>query len=128
MVEGEDAFKVTYISPAARVMRAEELSGIQRTLSFVVEVANVRPEVLDNIDLDEVVRMFADLTGAPAAIIVSAEGVAKVRSDRAKAQAQQAQLLAAESQAKIAKDMGAAAQSSAKAGIPPQMAMQGMAA
>lgn len=128
MVEGEDAFKVTYISPAARVMRAEELSGIQRTLSFVVEVANVRPEVLDNIDLDEVVRMFADLTGAPAAIIVSAEGVAKVRADRAKAQAQQAQLLAAESQAKIAKDMGSAAQSSAKAGIPPQMAMQGMAA
>lgn len=108
MVNGEDSFKVTFISPASRIMRSEELIGIQRTVQFATEIAPVAPDVMDVIDMDVVMRSVQDLTGAPARILKSPQVVAELRQARAQAQQQAAEAQQAASIADAARSAGQA--------------------
>lgn len=114
-----DAYKINFISPAARIMRAEELAGILKVMQFVSEMAPVIPEVVDSVDIDEVVRLVVELTGAPASILKSADAIEEGRQARQQMQMQMQQAELQEQAAKTAKHFGQAAQASAKAGIYP---------
>lgn len=119
MIGDHEAYKISFISPAARIMRAEELTGIQRTIEFVAAVAPLQPEILDNIDFDAMVRAVQDLTGAPSYIIKAIDEVAEMREKRAQQQAEMAQMQAQQIGAEIAKTTSQAAQAAAKAGLTP---------
>ena len=119
MMNDIDAYKVTFISPAARIMRAEELTGIQRTIEFLAAVAPLNSEILDNIDFDEVIKSVQDLTGAPSSILRAVDEVAEMRDKRAQQQAEMAQMQAQQIGAEIAKTTSQAAQAASKAGLTP---------
>jgi hypothetical protein len=109
MVDGNEVYKVNFISPAARVMRAEELAGILRTVEFATNTAAIGvPDILDNINFDVVVRKVADLSGASSEIMRSQEEVEAIRN--ARAEAQQATIEAQQEmmQSQMAKDQASA--------------------
>lgn len=83
--------KVEYISILAQAQKAVATGGIERLFAFVGNLAAVKPEVLDKIDMDEGIDLYSDMLGSPAGVIVSDDKVANVRKGRAEAQAKQAQ-------------------------------------
>jgi hypothetical protein len=110
MLDGKDVYKVTFISPAARIMQTEELMGIERTVNFAVTVAGVQPEVLDNLDTDEIMRSVQTLTGAPSRIIRDLDTVRKIRQARAEAQARAEELAAQREESEAMRNVAQAGQ------------------
>lgn len=127
MKHGKEAYKVVFISPAARIMRREELKGISEMLGAAERVGPLAPDFLDNYDMDNIARNLQDLHGAPANCIRSMEKVKEIRDARAQAQQQQNQIAMAQAQAEIAKTTSQAAQHATKAGLDPNMLAQGAA-
>lgn len=92
MMAGKNFYKIQYISPAQRIMQAEEAQGILTTFSFAADTVGVAPEAIDNIDVDGAVRRLAELTGIPTDIIRASDKVDELRTLRAEQQAQLAEI------------------------------------
>lgn len=80
--------RVEFTSVLAQAQRMANTSPIDQTVAFVANVAPVRPEVTDIIDVEYTVRAYADALGAPAAMLRSEQDVQQIRQARAEAQAQ----------------------------------------
>lgn len=127
MTGNRDAYKIVYTTPAARIMRADELKGILQTIQAIfVEMAPIAQEAIDVIDIDEVVRQVVELTGAPSCILRSVEDIQARRDARAAAQQAQATMLAQSETSKTAKASAQAAEHATKAGIDPLQFVQGL--
>lgn len=88
-IQGE-SMKVEYISVISQAQKAVATVGIERTISFVGNLAAVNPDVLDKVDFDQAVDEYAMMTGVPPTIIRSDEDVGAIRQQKAEAaQAQQ---------------------------------------
>jgi len=86
---------VELISILAQAQKAADLGSVERLWAFAGNIAASRPEVLDKLDPDETMDVYAEKVGAPSAIVVSDDQVAKVRQARAqKEQAAQAAAMA----------------------------------
>jgi len=83
--------KIEYISILAQAQKAVATGAIERTFSFVGNLAAVNPAVLDKLDMDEGIDQYADMVGAPAGVVVSDDKVSEIRKQRADAQAKQQQ-------------------------------------
>lgn len=94
MAKGKVQLRVVFEGPLARAQKAADVSAIQSLGGFIAPIAQLKPDVLDVIDFDEGIREFAADKGVPARIIRDAQGVAKIRADRAQQQAQQQQAAA----------------------------------
>lgn len=105
MMNGEDIYEITYLSPAKRTMQSEELRGIIETANFAVGVAPANAEVLDNIDFDKLISRVAKLSGAPIELIKDSVTVQKIREARANQQAQLMQLEQARQQSEIGRNV-----------------------
>ena len=81
-------FTVTLTSPLAVAQRAARNKGVDNLLSFVGQVAQFDPTVLDNINIDAAVRERADIEGVDIGILRSNKELEEIR--KAKAEAQQA--------------------------------------
>ena len=92
--------KVEYVSILAQAQRMVGITAIEQVAGFVGNLAGVKPEVLDKFDADEAVDRYGEMLGVPPGVVVPDEIVAKVREQRAKAQAEQAK--AQEAQAMMA--------------------------
>jgi hypothetical protein len=87
--------RVEYISMLAQAQRSVAVSGIERLVGFVGQMAQTKPDALDKIDFDQAIDEYGEALGTSARIIVSDDKVAELRAARAKqqqAQAQQAQM------------------------------------
>jgi hypothetical protein len=87
---------VELISILAQAQKAADLGSVERLWAFAGNIAAARPEVLDKLNADESIDVYADKLGAPAAITVADDVVARLRAERAR-QAQAAQALQAAS-------------------------------
>jgi hypothetical protein len=125
MLGNQHSYKVTFISPAIRIMRAEELSGIMNILTVVEKIAPVNPEILDAINFDALIYKMQELTGAPSEILNSLERIQAIRTNRNQMQQQQMQAQQTEQMALTAKHAGQAAQATTKSGLPPLTLLQG---
>jgi hypothetical protein len=86
--------KVEFISVLAQAQRAVAAQGVDRLLGTVGNLAQLKPEVLDKIDFDQVVDDYGDMYGVNPKIVVPDNVVAQIRAQRAQA-AQAAQTAAA---------------------------------
>lgn len=109
MTSGQEVFKIEFISPATRIMQAEELQGIEHLVTVTTNVAPIHPEVLDIVDWDWTLRRVQELDGAPRETILSLEKLKKLREDRAKMQAEMAQMEAARQNSETVRNVGQAA-------------------
>jgi hypothetical protein len=84
-------YKVKYISPMARAQKMEDITSIERLMQNVGAIAQFKPEVLDLIDADEMVRIVQEGLGAPSEILKRKAIVDQEREQRAEQQAEQQQ-------------------------------------
>lgn len=103
-------FTVHYISPLARSQKLEDVTAIQNTLAFLMQFVEVKPEILDNYDLDEMARVLAEGQGVPQKCIRQLDQLKALRDARAQQQQQQQQ------QAMQQQTQQSAADAAAKAG------------
>lgn len=103
-LQGVD-LNVEFVSTLAQAQRAIGVGSVDRLLGTVGSIAQMKPEVLDKINADEVVDSYADMLGVDPKLIVGDEQVALVRQQRAQQQAQmqnmQATMAATEAAAKM---------------------------
>lgn len=81
---------VEFVSMLAQAQRAVATGSIDRLLGTVGGLAQLKPDVLDKINGDEIVDAYADMLGIDPDLIASDEQVMQTRAEKAKAmQAQQ---------------------------------------
>lgn len=102
---GLDVYELDYTSPAKRTMQSEELQGTIEMANFAVGVAPAIPEILDNINADEMIRRIAKLSGADEDMLKDMETVQALRKARAEQQAQLMQLEQARQQSEIGRNV-----------------------
>jgi hypothetical protein len=103
-LEGQD-LKVEFVSMLAQAQRAVGLGGIDRLLGTVGGIAQLKPEVLDKLDTDQMVDAYSEMLGVDPDLIVADENVAMIRQERAQQMAAQQQAAAAPAMADTAKTM-----------------------
>jgi hypothetical protein len=103
--------KVEYISTMAQAQKLIGISGIERFVGFVSQVAGADPTVLDKINRDQLIDTYADITSVPPNLVLTDDQVAELRAQRAQAQAAQQQQMQQmemlKSAASSAKDLAA---------------------
>lgn len=87
--------KVEYISIMAQAQKLIGISGVERFVGFVGQVAQADPTVLDKVNRDQLIDVYADITSIPPDLVLTDEEVAEMRAARAKQQqaAQQMQMM-----------------------------------
>lgn len=85
--------KIDFISILAQMQRMVGVGQIERTVSFIGNLAASFPEAADRLEIDEAVEEYADRVGAPPKILRSLKDAQEIRDQRA--QQQQAEKLAA---------------------------------
>jgi hypothetical protein len=114
-------FEITFEAPLNKIMRSNEAIAILNTLQTAAGMAQFDPSILQMFDIEEAMRILADIRGVPAKIMHSKEEVAAMKQQQAQ-QAQMQQLLqAAPVVASSAKDMAQAQQYASSASPAPNM-------
>lgn len=110
---GLKGYRINFLSPAARLMKLEEAQGLDELYAYMMQLAQLNPEVIDNFDFDAAIRLRQRLSGASQKILKSPARVEQERQQRQAAQAemQNAQMEQAGAQtfkdvAKGVKDIG----------------------
>jgi hypothetical protein len=103
---------VEYLGPLARSQRMEEAVSIERLYQLAMNIAQVDPAIMDNINHDEAIRLRGNLLGVPKTVLRGKDEVEEMRNARAEqqqmaamAQEQQAQAQAMKTQAEASKTM-----------------------
>ena len=86
----------------------EEAVAIERLYSLAMNVVQIDPSIMDNIDHDEAIRMRAKLLGVPKTVLRGSEEVDEMREQRAEQQAMMQQQQLAQQQAETALSQGKA--------------------
>lgn len=94
---GGQTIQVEYVSPLARAQRASEGQALLRVFESIAPLAAMRPDVLDNFDIDQASRLLAQTLGAPGTLLRDPRKVIALRQAQADAarQAQEADEAAA---------------------------------
>ena len=82
---------VEYVGPLARSQRMEESVAIERLYGLAMNVVQVDPTIMDNINHDEAIRLRATLLGVPKSILRGKDEVEELREQRAEQQQAMAQ-------------------------------------
>jgi predicted O-methyltransferase YrrM len=106
---------VEFVSMLAEAQRAIGVNSVDRFVGSLGMVAQMKPEVKDKFDADAWADDYSDRLGVDPKLIVASDQVAIIRQARAKAQAAQQKIAAAQ-------QVGDAARSFAQAGAQQQQA------
>jgi hypothetical protein len=90
-LEGKE-IKFNFLSRASLALKEIEAMGILDVIEKSMAVAEVNPDILDNINFDEVIRILAEVNNVPNSVLRSKAEVEEMREARAQAQAKQQQI------------------------------------
>ena len=80
--------KIEYVSPIAKAQKSNQMFTITRLFESMAPLLQVKPELLDNMNVDETFRYFHHLLDAPPQILNEQEQVDQERQARQEAQQQ----------------------------------------
>lgn len=116
MAEGRDYYEIQFVSPAARMMRAEELRGVTDSVRFAAELQPLDGGArLRRYDADKIGRLSDELHGVPESVLKSEDEYREGEAAYAEQQNMMMQQMAVKAQAEIGKMNAAANQSNAQA-------------
>lgn len=97
LAEAQGEYRIEYDSPLTRAQRAEEASGLMRTVESALSVVSVTqdPAPLDFFDWDMVIPELASINGVPVKWMKSIKEVQAIRAGRMQQQQQQQMVEAA---------------------------------
>ena len=81
-------YQIEYISPLARAQKLDQMKSINSFIALTGQLAVAKPDVLDNINEDEIVTDIQELYGVNPKYVRDKEEVKQIRQARAEAQAQ----------------------------------------
>lgn len=110
---------VEFISILAQAQKAISTNSVDRMFSVLGNLAGMRPDIVDNVDLDFWPQWYADALGVDPRFIVSGKKVAVIREQRARADQQAAAMEQLQGATQAAKNMGMSMQ-----GQSPEQIMQ----
>lgn len=93
LVEAQGEYRIEYDSPLSRAQRAEEASGILRSVETALQIVNVTqsPEPLDHFNWDVIIPEISSIQGVPASWMRDPQVIQQMRESRAEqAQVEQA--------------------------------------
>lgn len=105
--QGQD-IRIEFISILAQAQKLVGTSAVERLAGFAGTLAQVRPDVLDNLDVDVMFETYADMLGVKPSMIRSEDQVAQVRAEKQKQQQAEQQGAAMVQGAKGLKDAASA--------------------
>ena len=97
---------IEYVSMLSQAQKAVATNSIDRFVSNLGQIAQIRPDVLDKFDSDHWADLYSDKLGIDPELIISNEKVALVRQQHAEAQQQAQQQATLMNAAQTAKDLG----------------------
>jgi hypothetical protein len=106
-LQGQD-IRIEYTSVLAQAQKQAGLAAVNTLLQTSQQMAQLRPETVDNLNVDEITREVAAMAGTKPSLVHTAEEVAAMRQQRAQAQQQQQQAQQMAMAAKGAKDLAGA--------------------
>lgn len=115
ILAGKDFYEIEYITPAARMMETSEAAGVMRTWEFAAFAGQYAPDVFDNIDADESLKIISRSEGAPDRILISDEQVAKIRQMKMQEMQRQQQMQQMAEEVEAVKQVGEAGQATNEA-------------
>lgn len=74
---------IEFVSILTQMQRMVGIGQIERTAAFIGNVAGLKPEAADKLDVDELIDEYAERAGSPPRIIRSSKEVSKDREARA---------------------------------------------
>ena len=92
LIEQVSKFNIRITSPLAQAQKQLEARSIESFMAFVGGAAQFDPTALDNLETDEAISEYHDITGAPSRILASKASVLRKRQARADQQARQQQI------------------------------------
>lgn len=113
---------VEFISILAQAQKAISTNSVDRMFSVLGNLAGMKPDIVDNVDLDFWPQWYADALGVDPRFIVSGKKVAVIREQRAQAEQQAAAMEQLQGATQAAKNMGMSMQ-----GQTPEQIMQAFA-
>lgn len=108
LAEAGAGYEIEYEAPLSRAQRADDGLAIMRTMEHVLVLAQADPSVLDNFEMDEVVRSLSEINGMPAKLRRDLDEIGAIREQRAQQQAALAAAQLAPGVAGAVKDLRAA--------------------
>lgn len=103
-IEGQD-LKVEYVSIMAQAQKLAGIGSVERFVGFAGNIAQQDPSVAKKINLNEVVDVYADLTGVPVQIVRTNEQVEEMLAQEQAAAQRQAQMEQAQAMISGAKEL-----------------------
>jgi len=85
-------YQIEYISPLARSQKLDQMKSINNFLQLITNIAQVKPDVLDNVNEDEVVYEIQDLYGINPKFVRDKKEVKGIREARAEQMQKQNQM------------------------------------
>lgn len=73
-------FKVRYSSLLARAQRMQEMQNIQRAVATLGPIAQMRPDIIDNVKLDDMTREILTGYGVPERLMATDNELRKIRA------------------------------------------------
>jgi hypothetical protein len=98
------ALSVKMTSPLDRMRRANEGVGTTQLLNVALPMVKVKPEILDNFDLDRMLRLLREIFGAPAEVLVPETIMAQNRAESLRQQNIMKMMAMGKQGAEMAKD------------------------
>jgi hypothetical protein len=89
-LEGEE-LRIEYISPLAQAQKAVGTDALTQLFQFTLAIAQANPEILDNVNFDEMLRIYSELIGVSPKVLNDDSEIEALREQRA---VQQAAMLA----------------------------------
>ena len=86
------ALSIQYVSMLAMAQKAAATTAIERVVAMAGNLAGVNPEIVDNIDMDQLIREYGDLMSVPHKIFRDMNAMLQLRDQRRQQQAQQQQV------------------------------------
>ena len=88
---GIEDIDIEYEGPLAKSQRHHETTRIRKVIGVAGEIGQIYPDVFDNFDRDETIRVVAEAEGMPSRAMNSIEERDAIRAQRAKLQAEEKQ-------------------------------------
>lgn len=85
------ALQIEYIAPLAQAQRMSGLVNVEQAMSFLSQMAQLYPSVLDTVNIHEVVKKYYNDLSVPSIMLRSDEEVAEIQKQRAEAEEEERQ-------------------------------------
>jgi hypothetical protein len=103
------------VNELTRAMKMSEVNAVRSVIMHTAQMAEINPEVIDNINFDAAYELLKDATGIPNSISNSEEDIKAIREGRAKQQQEAQQMQMAMVQAELKESSAKAEEKSARA-------------